>query len=171
MKYKLKSNGKEVKIGDTIAVTTTVETLFGDATATVHVTLTQDNISKLVEHDVIVEEEEKLNAAICIAKIASKLGITEEEVRNLMRGLMEADMYAPVLQMLLRAASEYLSPPIKIVKNMPKVYTISLIDGRVHEIQTVSIKSYDHFAYFVSKSQAKQVRTMLDDLFGAMYGK
>lgn len=171
MKYYLKSNGKEVSIGDTIPVTTRVATVFGEATATAHVTITQANIQKLIEHNIIIKKDDTITVDICFDIIAKKMSITAEDAKLLIRGLIEGGLFAPALQMLLKAASTYLSPGVHAVKTLPKVYTISLIDGRVHEVNTTDIKTYAHFAYFVSKTQAKQVRAMLKDLFREMYGE
>lgn len=172
MKYILNDSGKEVKIGDTIAVSTTVNTIFGPATATAHVVITQDNIKKLVENGVVIKREDKiLSRAICYKIIAEKLQISEDEVVNILGEMFGLGVYTPGLQLLLKAASDYLSPDIATLKSLPKVYTISLVDGRVHEIQTTDIKTYDHFAYFVSKTQAKHVRTMFKDVFIMMYGE
>lgn len=171
MKYYLVDNNKEVKIGDTISITTTVDTMFGPATATAHVVVTQDNIKVLIEKGLIKREAKSLTSDLCIDIIAKKLDANRGQIKELFAMMLSKKTYAPVLQLLLKAASDYLSPGISVVQSLPKVYTISLVDGRIHEIQATDIKTYEHFAYFVSKSQAKQVKYMFKDLFREMYGE
>lgn len=172
MKYYLINNGKEVQIGDIIPVDTTIDTIFGPATATTHIVVNQENIKVLMKHGIIAGKEDKtLTLFTCINFVAARLDLTTKEAEGLIKGMIDKGVMAPALQLLLKAASDYLSPGVSAVKTLPKVYTISLIDGRVHEVQTTDIKTYEHFAYFVSKTQAKQVRGILKDLFREMYGE
>lgn len=172
MKYYLTENGKEVKIGDTITLTNDVETIFGTAKAVTHVVVSQANIDKLLENDVIRRKgKEPLTGTICNKIVADKLGIGEDTTDALLAMLIERGMTVIALQMLLKAASDYLSPGISVVKTLPKVYAFSIIDGRIDEVPTSEIKTYEHFAYFVSKTQAKLVRALFSDLFRVMYDK
>ncbi len=170
MKLYLNSNDKEVKLGETIPIEVNVDTPFGKAQATVYVTITSDNINELLEHE-IIRKKENLTPSLLSKMIAEKLGFTIAETEVLLKTMLDAGMAAPALNMLFKAASDYLAPDLKAVKALPKVYTISLVDGRVHEIQTTDIGTYDHFAYFVSKTQAKQVRGMFKDLLSTLYGE
>lgn len=170
MNYCLKENGKEVGIGDTIPVLTDVETPFGPARATVHITVTDSNVEKLVESD-ILRRNNKLSYEKCVEKIAKKLHVSPAEADVFLKYLSDSGYAAQALQMVLKAASEYLSPSAVAVRKLPKVYIISLVDGMIHELQTSAIRTYDHFAYFVSKTQAKQVRALFKDLFDMMYGE
>lgn len=170
MRYYLNSNDKEVKIGDTIPIEADVDTPFGQTVATVYITVTKDNLGRLIHHEIIRKKEE-LTPSLLSRLIAEKLGFNIAETEVLLKTMLDAGMAAPALNMLFKAASDYLTPDIKVVKSLPKVYTISLIDGRIHEIQTTDIGTYDHFAYFVSKTQAKQVRNMFKDLLSTLYGE
>lgn len=170
MKFYLNSNDREVKIGDTIPVEADVDTPFGQTVATVYITVTRDNLPKLLQHN-IIRKKEDLTPSLLSKMIAEKLGFTIAETEVLLKTMLDAGMAASALNMLFKAASDYLSPGVKTVKTLPKVYTISFIDGRVHEIQTTDIGTYDHFAYFVSKTQAKQVRNMFKDLLSTLYGE
>lgn len=157
-------------MGDTIPLRLDVNTPFGEHTATVYITLNSENCDKLVLHN-IIRKENNLTLPLCMNLIADKLQCTVQEADSLLAGLAEAGMKATVLQMLVKTASEYLSPGIEVVKTLPKVFVFSSINGEIHEAPTSEIDNYDHFAYFVSKNQAKYVRRMLKDLFSNMYGK
>lgn len=170
MKYFLTNSDKEVKIGDTIPIKLDVETPFGNATAIIHVVLTEDNLDKLLLGNYI-RKEEKLTVDKCIEILSYKLSIAVEETKTLLIGMLESGMQSTAVHMLLMVASEYLSPSIKEVKALPQVYTISLVNGRIYTVQTCDISTYSHFPYFVSKTQAKYVKTMLGDVFSEMYGK
>lgn len=171
MKYFLANSDKEVKIGDTIPIKLDVDTPFGNATAIIHVVLTEDNLDKLLIGNHI-RKEKKLTVDTCIEILSDKLSITVEETKALLIGMLESGMMqSTAVHMLLMAASEYLSPSIKEVKALPQVYTISLVNGRIYTVQTCDISTYRHFPYFVSKTQAKYVKAMLNDVFSEMYGK
>lgn len=170
MKYLLNSNDREVKVGDVIPVRFHTETPFGNSEASLYVTVTEENLSTLIEYD-IIRKVKTLTTDDCMGVIASKLNISKEEASGLVLGLAGNNFEGIALQLLLKAASEYLNPDIEAVKSLEKVYAFSLIDGKMNELQTSDINNYDYFAYFVSKTQAKQVRKMLRGMFSAMYGE
>lgn len=170
MKYLLNSNDREVKVGDVIPVRFHTETPFGNSEASLYVTVTEENLSTLIEYD-IIRKVKTLTTDDCMGVIASKLNISKEEATSLVLGLAGGDFEGPALQLLLKAASEYLNPDVEAVKSLEKVYAFSLIDGKINELQTSDIDNYNYFAYFVSKTQAKQVRKMLRGMFSAMYGE
>lgn len=170
MNYYLKDTNKEVHMGDSLPILTEVITPFGPAKATVHITVNESNVEKLLSQG-IIQKNNKLSYELCIKIVAKQLGVEPEEADVFLKLLLGSGCAAAALQMVLKAASSYLSPLISTVKKLPKVYTISLVDGMIYEIPTSDIKTYDHFAYFVSKTQAKQVKAVFKDLFDTMYGK
>jgi hypothetical protein len=172
MKYFNKNSHKEVKIGDTMAIKTTVDTIFGPAESIVHITVTQDNVNTLVEHGILEKEgNPTLTIEACVEAYARKLQLEVEHVGTLIEHMIDNGMYSFVLQIFLKGASELLSPPIEMVKGLSKVFVISLIDARIYDVPSDAIQTYEHFAYFVSRSQAKQVKRLLKELFAHMYGE
>ena len=170
MKYFSKNGHKEIKIGDTMAVRTTVDTIFGPAEQFVHITVTQDNVETLVEHGILEKEgTPTLTLEECVEAYANKLKLDTKYLKGLMELMLEAKMFSPLLSIFLKGASEILSPQVEMVKELSKVFVISLVDARIYDVPTESIKTYDNFAYFVSRTQAKQVRRLLKPLLEQMY--
>lgn len=171
IKYYLKSNGQEVKVGDTIKVSSQTNTPFGVGTTTIHVTMTQDLIPMLLEHDVIEKREtsEKKDLKHYIRRVARRFDMTFPEAESMLSTFVEAE---PVVAftMLLKEISLHMNKDVDISK-LPKVYVVSTVNGKVCEIQKKDIKTYAHFAAFKSKEQAYEALELLKGLHQHMYGK
>ena len=171
IKYYLKSNGQEVKIGDTIKVSSQTNTPFGVGTTVIHVTMTQDLIPMLIEHDVIEKREmnEKKDLKYYVRRVARRFDMTFPEAEDMLGTFVGAE---PVVAftMLLKEISLYMNKDIDISK-LPKVYVVSTVNGKVYEVLKKDIKTYAHFAAFKSKEQAYEALELLKHLHQHMYGK
>lgn len=169
IKFYLKDNNKEVKIGDTIAVSVKVNTIFGEANATAHVVVNQDSLKKLIEQGIVIKKDTTAPTVdLFISMLADRLEISIEEIKGLLNGFLDKGVHGIVLQLLLKEASTYFARQ-ESAELGTQVYTIALHDGRIHAINITDVKKYDHFAYFVTKSQAKQAKSVLYGLFKEMY--
>lgn len=169
IKYYLKDSNKEIKIGDTVSVAIKVDTVFGEANATAHVTVNQDSLKKLIERGIVIKKDTTAPTVdLFISMLADRLEISIEEVKGLLKGFLDRRMHGIVLQLLLKEASTYFARH-ESAELGTQVYTIALHDGRIHAVNLTDVKKYDHFAYFVTKSQAKQAKSILYGLFKEMY--
>jgi len=170
VKYYLKSNGQEVKVGDTIQVSTQTDTPFGVATATVHVMMTQATIPLLLEHEVIEQKEVGgKGLKFYVRKVARRFGMSFPDAESMLNLFIERE---PViaLSMLLKEMSLDMNKDVKL-SNLPKVYSLSTVDGGICEIQKKDVKTYAHFAAFKSKEQLLEACGLLKELLIKMYGK
>lgn len=170
IKYYLKSNGQEVKVGDTIKVSSQTSTPFGVGTTVIHVTMTQDLIPKLIENDVIEKRDtDSKDMKFYVRKVARRFGITFPEAEDMLGTFINVE---PVLALntLLKEMSIHMNKDVDISK-LPKVYVISTVNGQVCEIQKSAIRNYAHFAAFRSKEQAYEAMRLLKHLLEHMYGK
>ena len=169
IKYYLKDNDKEVKIGDTVTIVTKVNTVFGEATATAHITVNQDSLAKLVEHGAVIKKDtDAPTIDVFISMLADRLEISIEETKNLLNGFLARGMHSVVLHLLLKEASTYFFRDSTCDLGT-QVYFISSADGNIHPINVTDVKKFDHFAFFVTKRQAKQAKGILYNLFKEMY--
>lgn len=170
IKYYLKSDGQEVKIGETIQVSTRTNTPFGVGTTTLHVVMSQDTIPLLLEHEVI-EKRETSNKGLrfYVRKVARRFNMSYPEAAEMLDNFIEKEPVV-ALTMLLKEMSLNMNKDISISR-LPKVYVISTINGEICEVLKEDIRSYDHFAAFKSKEQAQEAYNLLKDLLTRMYGK
>lgn len=169
IKYYLKSNGQEVKVGDMIKVSSQTNTPFGIGTTVVHVTMTQDLIPKLIKNNVIEKRDsDNKDMKFYVRKVARRFNISFPEAENMLSTFVSVE---PVLAltMLLKEMSLHMNKDIDISK-LPKVYVISTVNGQICEIQKDAIKTYAHFAAFKSKEQAHKAMGLLKHILEHMYG-
>lgn len=170
IKYYLKSNGQEVKIGDTLKVSSQSDTPFGIGTTTIHVTMTQDLIPLLIEHEVIEKREVGgKDLKFYIRRVARRFDLTFPEAEAMLENFV-CNEPVIALALLLKEMSLYMNKDINLA-SLPKVYVLSTINGKIYEVQKGDIKTYAHFAAFKSKEQLQEASALLKDLLISMYGK
>lgn len=183
-KFYLK-NGKEVQIGDTLTkVTKTKHPLFGEGTMVKSVVVTEAAIPQLLKAGIIFKKsiekvdkeaeehkigEKQLSLDYYIEKLAKRLGWKVEKVYNYLNTIDSIYPIAAFSIILREVAIELDKKYEDHIEKSPKIYVISLLDGRITEVNKACIKNYRNFAAFRSISDAKTacsiVREILKELF------
>ena len=186
-KYFLK-DGKEVKFGDFILGTHKV----GDTVTKILTTFNKSSIHILKELGIVIEkgekdekgrEDEKDKVAInneliesyirdVHNYIANKLNLTIEEVIDYMANMYKVCPIA-VLNIYLKRISHKLNKKYDKtpIRNLSKIYIISIYNGKVSSVCPKDIKNLKHFAWFRSKEDAEFARKCVIGLITDMFGK
>ena len=183
-KFYLK-NGKEVQIGDTLTkVIKTKHPLFGEGTMVKSVVVTEAAIPQLLKAGIIFKKsiekvdkeaeehkigEKQLSLDYYIEKLAKRLGWKVEKVYNYLNTI-DSVYPAAAFSIILREVAIELDKKYEDhIEKSPKIYVISLFDGRITEVNKALIKNYRNFAAFRSVKDAKTacsiVREILKELF------
>lgn len=183
-KFYLK-NGKEVQIGDTLTkVTKTKHPLFGEGTVVESVVVTEAAIPQLLKAGIIFKKsiekvdkeaeehkigEKQLSLDYYIEKLAKRLGWKVEKMYNYLNTIDSVYPVAAFSMILREVAIELDKKYEDHIEKSPKIYVISLLDGRITEVNKAHIKNYRNFAAFRSVEDAKTacsiVREILKELF------
>ena len=176
-KYFLK-DGKEVKFGDFVLGTHK----FGDIVTKILTPLDEDSIDVLKKLDIIIEKEVKdkeYNTALtnyCLNNvyeyIANKLDISIQGAKNYLMDLEDINPSAALNIYLKRISRRLIKKYDKTpIRNLPKIYIISVYDGKVKAICPKDIKNLKHFAWFRSEKDAEFARQCVINLIEKMFGK
>lgn len=181
-KFYLK-NGKEVQIGDTLTkVTKTKHPLFGEGTVVESVVVTKASLPKLIERGIITTSpgsdfdvdkvkpaEAHMDLHYYVEKLAKKLNWKVEKMYNYLNTIDSVYPAAAFCMILREVAIELDKKYEDHIEKSPKIYVISLLDGRITEVNKAHIKNYRNFAAFRSVEDAKTacsiVREILKELF------
>lgn len=190
-KYILK-DGKEVKFGDTIYAKTNFNGFRSVVTATLD-EYTVDMLKGLgiikeieVKDPVSTETKNKINdfskfissklkedyIEDVIEYVANKLGVKCCEA---VKYLTDLETISPVavLNIYLKRIAYRLNKGYdkKPIRDLDKIYIISLYDGKVKAICPKDIKNLKHFAWFRSAYDAEFARNCVIELIERMFGK
>ena len=177
-KYFLKNNGKEVKFGDFISGTRK----FGDIVTKILTTFDEDSIDVLKGLGIVIEKDvkdEKFDIAFidCHLRmvyeyIANKLDISVQGAKNYLMDLEDINPSAALNIYLKRISRRLIKKWDKTpIRELPKIYIISIYDGKVKAIWPKDIKNLSHFAWFRSKEDAEFARRCVINLIEKMFGK
>ena len=177
-KYFLK-DGKEVKFGDFILGTHK----FGNTVTKILTTFDEDSIDVLKDLGIVIEKDvkdEKFDIAFidCHLRmvyeyIANKLDISIQGAKNYLMDLEDINP-SSALNIYLKRISRILIRKIydkTPIRELPKIYIISIYDGKVKAICPKDIKNLSHFAWFRSKEDAELARRCVINLIEKMFGK
>ena len=186
-KYFLK-DGKEVKFGDFILGTHKV----GDTVTKILTTFNKSSIHILKELGIVIEKDEKnekdkedekdkvaINNELIESYIrdvhnyiANKLDLTIEEVIDYMANMYKVCPIA-VLNIYLKRISHKLNKKHDKtpIRNLPKIYIISVYNGKVSSVCPKDIKNLKHFAWFRSEEDAEFARKCVIGLITDIFGK
>ena len=186
MKKYFLNNGEEIKFGDIINATkdegykTTIMTCIFD----------KDSIDFLKELGIVIEKgiEEKTTKKqensdkelismvsyldYVLDYVANRIGASRVEAVKYLYSLEKINPLA-VLTVYLKRISyrlnkKYDNTPIR---ELPKIYIISVYDGKVKAICPKDIKNLKNFAWFRSKEDADFARRCVINLIEKMFGK
>ena len=163
-------NGKEVQLGDTICrAEEKNHPLFGKCKLTEYIPITKQTLPELIKAGIItvkqdmdksvspVQKDSKVPMELeyYIQKIAEKLGWKIDKVYNYLNSV-DTILPAAAFSMILREIAIELDKKYEDhIEKSPEIYVISMLDGRISEVNKAHIKNYRNFAAFRSVSDAK----------------
>lgn len=167
-KFYLTGTGKEVKPGDLIREQYSKDGI----TWTVACTVRESIIPLLLSTGIIEEREDKTTIPTimgAISRIANRNGWTFRQTGKLLDTVYSL-MPMAFVNILLREIAVMLDEkyPDHINKS-EKIYCISTIDGRIHELCKAHIKNYRNFAAFRSIEDAKIACNIMKGHLKAMF--
>lgn len=172
-------NGKKVQIGDTLTkVSKAVDPFFGGAVVQ-HIVVTEDILPRLLELGIVtttnptkstvVESEVPMELEYYIQKIAKKLGWKMEEVYNYLNSV-DSILPTAAFSMVLREVAIELDKKYEDhIEKSPKIYVISMLDGRITKANKAHIKNYRNFAAFRTIEDAKIACRITRDILKEMF--
>ena len=186
MKKYFLNNGEEIKFGDIINATKDE----GYKTTIITCIFDEDSIDFLKELGIIIEKgiEEKTTKKqensdkelismvsyldYVLDYVANRIGASRVEAVKYLYSLEKINPLA-VLTVYLKRISyrlnkKYDNTPIR---ELPKIYIISVYDGKVKAICPKDIKNLKNFAWFRSKEDAEFARQCVINLIEKMFGK
>lgn len=189
MKKYFLNNGEEIKFGDIVNAVKNE----GWKKTTITCTFDKDSIDFLKELGILIEEdikeedtkkqdslkEESANIVsytnyinYVFDYVANILGVSKTKAILYLDSLERVNPSAVLTIYLKRIAyklnKKYDKTPIR---NLPKIYIISVYDGKVKAICPKDIKNLKHFAWFRSKEDAEFARKCVISLIERMFGK
>lgn len=176
-KYYL-TNGKEVKVGDTISnVKTFIHPKLGEINVTKCIVATKDTLPILEQAGVILKykknkentNEVPMELHYYIEKIAKRLNWKVEKVYNYLDNV-DTILPAAAFSMVLREVAIELDKKYEDhIEKSPEIYVISMLDGRITKANKAHIKNYRNFAAFRSVSDAKIACSIVRDILKEMF--
>ena len=186
MKKYFLNNGEEIKFGDIINATKDE----GYKTTIITCIFDEDSIDFLKELGIVIEKdiEEKTTKKqensdrelvsmvsyldYVLDYVANRIGASRVEAVEYLYSLEKINPLA-VLTVYLKRISyrlnkKYNNTPIR---ELPKIYIISVYDGKVKAICPKDIKNLKNFAWFRSKEDAEFARQCVINLIEKMFGK
>ena len=186
MKKYFLNNGEEIEFGDIINATKDE----GYKTTIITCIFDKDSIDFLKELGIVIEKdvEEKTTKKqensdkelismvsyldYVLDYVANKIGASRVEAVKYLYSLEKINPLA-VLTVYLKRISyrlnkKYSNTPIR---ELPKIYIISVYDGKVKAICPKDIKNLKNFAWFRSKEDAEFARQCVINLIEKMFGK
>lgn len=173
-------NGEEVQIGDVICKTEDIDhPVFGEGVVVQHIVVTKDILSKFLEAGIVtttnpaksavVESEVPMELEYYIQKIAERLGWKIEKVYNYLNSV-DTIFPATAFSMILREVAIELDKKYKDhIRKSPEIYAISMLNGRITEVNKAHIKNYKNFAAFRSINDAKIACSIVKDILKEMF--
>lgn len=161
-KFILNQSGKEIKVGDIIVR----ECSSGGVYLCHKFVVDKLLLTYLVSIGAVrvVEVDSKKDTATpsipmeidyYVSKVAKRLGWKDEDTRNILTS-MDVTYPSVVLSLLLKEIAIELDMKYPDhINNSPKIYSVSLCNGKITEVNKATIKNYKNFAAFRSIEDAK----------------
>lgn len=179
-KFVLVHNGKEVKIGDTLVKQGVIDTLFGKTVIMQEIAITEQSVPELITAGIIkpvegpccgecAKEAVPMDIAYYVQKIAKRLGWHPNKVANHLNAIDTIYPSAAFNVIIREVATELDLKYADHIYNSPKIYVVSLLDGRITEANKAHIKNYKNFAAFRSIEDAKIACKITRDILKEMF--
>ena len=166
--YILKSNGKEVKIGDSIQVFESFGP-FSKAVSSVYIKVTEDSIPILLKEGLILEKpsdkEIPTDVDYYISKVANKLGWKEKKFRNYLEVLASINPIGAFNILFKAIAIELDKKYPNHISKSENIFIVSVFDGSIRQADKSHIKTYKHFSAFRTREDAKFALDVLKNQF------
>lgn len=159
-------SGKEVKVGDLIRVVANVNIpVFGEIKAVKEITLTKDMLTKLIirgEVKIVKETSDPIKIwANAWKSLVDKTGLSSKKLALAFDIAEKVNPWVVVQVVLKEIAIELDKQYDNHISNSEKIYAISPQDGKIHEINKKTIKSYKAFPAFRTVEDAKIACSLL----------
>lgn len=167
-KLHLASTGKEVKIGDQLKGRSCTNGIVSTAV----ITINEAAIPMLKAAGILVTsppENSVPTVSAVIKRLANRLGWKPQKAEGYLKGVAEI-MPMAAFNMVLREVAIMLDEkyPDHINKS-EKIYCISSLDGRIHEVCKAHVKNYRNFAAFRTINDAKLACSILKEPLKEMF--
>ena len=165
-KFIMTSNGKEIKIGDVITVTEVVKTPFTVAKIDTTIKVTEEVLPLLIKEGKVTAVEENGCDIFKIwanawKSLVYKTGLSSKRLSLAFDVAEKVNPWAVVQVILKEIAIELDKQYDNHISNSEKIYAISPQDGKIHEINKKTIKSYKAFPAFRTVEDAKIACSLL----------
>ena len=157
-KFILADSGKEINFGDRILIVEDVNTPFSITRIQRVTVVTKELMDKLIKDGKVnVVEENGINKIWndAIKSLSKKTNWKGEKLLNILATIHLANPWAATQMVLREIAIELDKKYDDHINKSEKIYAISPQDGRIHEINKKTIKSYKAFPAFRSIEDAK----------------
>lgn len=163
-KFYLERTREEVTYGDSIRGFTKE----GDISVYTVITLTEKTVPELLKAGIIKAKPE-LTLDDVLKRISQRTGWEIKKLERVLNGVMEL-MPMAAFNILVRELAVILDEQYPDhINNCKKLYVISTLDGRIHEVCRAYIKNFRNFAAFRTiedaKIACKILRPFLKDMF------
>ena len=165
-KFIVTSNGKEIKIGDVITVTEVIKTPFTVAKIDTTIKVTEEMLPILIKEGKVTAVEENGCDIFKIwanawKSLVDKTGLSSKRLALAFDVAEKVNPWAVVQVILKEIAIELDKQYDNHISNSEKIYAISPQDGKIHEINKKTIKSYKAFPAFRTVEDAKIACSLL----------
>lgn len=157
-KFILADSGKEINFGDRILIVEDINTPFSVARVQRVAVVTKEIMDKLIKDGKVNVVEENGIKKIwndAIKSLAKKTNWREEKLSNILATLHLANPWAATQMVLREIAIELDKKYDDHINKSEKIYAISPQDGRIHEVNKKTVKTYKAFPAFRSVEDAK----------------
>lgn len=183
-KFILTNNGKEVKIGDKLAMKQKFNTSYGEGYVLQEILVTKGVLHELIKEGIIKEictqectckkcksHSTPMDIEYYIEKIAEKMNWNTNKVYNYLNSI-NSILPSAALSIILREIAVELDKQYEDhIEQSPEIYVISLFDGRITKANKAHIKNYKNFAAFRTiedaKIACKITRELLKEMFSS----
>lgn len=172
-KYYLK-DGKEVKLGDTITIHEDREdSILGKIHSAITILVNEYTVDALVKEGYLVKQNNtpSITLDIILEDIAKKHNISQSEVNDLLIKMSAINVTAVFTTLLKEIALELDKQYDDHIENSPRIFVVSLLDGKITEVCKAHIRNYKNFAAFRTIEDAKIACKILKNYFKVMYAK
>ena len=162
-KYVLRNSGKEFKMGDTVDVTVTVNTPFGEAKCVKKVVVNEETLKLLIAEGLVIIQETEMKPLF--RRIAKKLDLTLPDAELFVDIIHDASPYAAMF-LLLDQASKKLNKG-KDLSEYKRFYYVN-VNG---EVVTCQNRGIYNTPIFTSVEDASEALNLIEGYYRSVYGK
>lgn len=171
------TNGEKVTVGDVIEKIEEVEDpIFGKVQVRVSIPVNSVTIPTLTKEGILTTRESCESSVVpmeleyYIEKIAKRLNWHPEKVCNYLNHTADVFPAASLSMILREIAIEIDKKYDDHIENSPEIYSISLLNGKITNINKAHIKNYKNFAAFRSIEDAKIACRITKDILKELFG-